>query len=303
MNNLTKFLGLGFLCLIWGLNWIAIKISLEGLPPFISAGCRFLIAVVILFFYIKIKGISLKINTRQFWLLLATGFMTYAMDYGLIYWGEQYLSAGVTSIFFSTFALFTALFSNFIFKNEPFRWHKYFGILVGFVGILVIFFDQLLITRFSLKVILASGAIILGAASAALSTVIVKKYLTQMGTVALSFYQMVMGTCFLVILAGAAEDFNQVQLSTPILLTVIYMGLMASAAAFVIYYALLKHMSAISLSLMIYVIPMVALVGDYFFYKQVPSLRSFIGMAFIFSGIWLSQGRRKKKVEGRKVGS
>jgi drug/metabolite transporter (DMT)-like permease len=52
-------------------------------------------------------------------------------------------------------------------------------------------------------------------------------------------------------------------------------------------------MSAISLSLMIYIIPLVALGTDYLFYGQVLSLRSFIGMAIIFSGIGFSQMNRK----------
>ena len=294
MSNLAKFLGLTFLCLIWGLNWVAIKISLEGLSPFISASLRFILAVFLLFLYIKFKRISLKIDGRQFKLLLITGFMTYVLDYGLIYWGEQYLSAGVTSIFFSTFALFTAILTNFLFKNEPFQWKKYIGIIIGFMGIMVIFFDQLIRTQFSLKVILAITAVILGALFAALPTVIIKKYLTQMRAELLTFYQMALGTFFLVLVAVAVEYRQPVHLSLRIGLVLLYMGVMSSAAAFIIYYMLLKHMSAISLSFTIYVIPLVALVGDYLFYGQVLSLRSFIGMGVIFAGIWLSQGRIKR---------
>ncbi len=294
MSNAAKFLGMLFLCVVWGLNWVAIKISLEGLPPFTSAFCRFFLAVIFLFLYIKGKGISLRINRREFRLLLITGFLTYALDYGLIYWGEQYLSAGVTSIFFSTFAVFTALLSNFVFKNEPIHWGKYLGIIVGIAGIIVVFLDQLITTRFSLKVLMASIAVILGALFAAAATVIIKKHLSQMKTETLSFYQMALGIFFLAFIALIGENLHQVQWSPRILLALLYMSFLSSAAAFVIYYSLLKHMSAISLSLTIYIIPLVALVGDYFFYGLVPSLRSFIGMAIIFSGIWLSQTHKKK---------
>jgi len=293
MSNLAKIFGLGFLCIVWGLNWVAIKISLEGLPPLISAGLRFFLAVIILFFYIKAKKISLKVDKKLFRLILITGFMTYCLDYGFVYWGEQYLSAGVTSIFFSTFALFTAIFTNFLFKNEPFQWKRYVGILIGFLGIMVIFFDQLIMTEFSLKVILAIISIILGALFAALPTVIIKKHLTQLKPEVLTFYQMTIGTFFLLLLGVGTENLQMVHLSMRIILVLLYMGLMASAAAFVVYYLLLKHMSAISLSLTIYVIPLVALLGDYLFYGQILSPRSFLGMATIFLGIWLSQRRRR----------
>jgi hypothetical protein len=68
-------------------------------------------------------------------------------------------------------------------------------------------------------------------------------------------------------------------------------GILASAAAFVVYYKLLKQMSAVSLSFTIYIIPLVALSADYLFYGEVLHLRSVMGMAIIFAGIWLSQGR------------
>ena len=295
MSTLVMSLGLVFLCLVWGINWVAIKMSLEGLPPFISASFRFLLASIVLFLYVKgkRKRISLKVDKREFRFLAISAFLTYALDYGLIFWGEQYLSAGVTSIFFSTFALFTALFSNFVFKSETFDGYKYSGMLLGLVGILMVFYDQLLKTRFDLMVILASIAIVLSAAAAAASTVIIKKYLSRMNTVRLSFHQLWIGTVFLVLITGIAEhsSFHRVQLTPRVLLAMIYMGVIASAAAFLVYYKLLKQMSAVSLSFTIYIIPIVALLVDYLIYGEVLHMRSLVGMIIIFSGIWLSQGK------------
>jgi len=291
MSKLMKGFGLVFLCLVWGGNWVAIKISLEGLPPLISAALRFLLATLVMFLYVKWKGLSLKVTRRESWLLPISAFLIYAVDYGLIFWGEQYLSAGVTSIFFSTFALFTAIFSNFVFKSETFDGYKYAGLLLGMSGILLVFYDQLVITRFSLMVILASIAVVVSAISAAAATVIVKKYLTHMNHVCLSFHQLWIGTFFLVLIAVITENPHKVQLSARVLMALVYMGILASAAAFVVYYKLLKEMSAVSLSFTIYIIPLVALSADYLFYGEVLHLRSVMGMTIIFAGIWLSQGR------------
>jgi drug/metabolite transporter (DMT)-like permease len=293
MTNLKQMFELIILCLIWGINWVAIKISLEGLPPLTGAGLRFLIATLVLFFYVKWKRVSLKVDAREFRLLGICAFLTYAIDYSLIYWGEQYLSAGVTSIFFSTFALFIAFFSNVIFKSEAFNWRKYTGILIGFAGILIVFLDQLLLTRFSLIVILASLALVVSAISAAASTVMIKKYFSGMNPISLSFHQLWMGTVFMVLLAVVAENPGKIRLNGRVVWALLYMGVLASAVAFMIYYNLLKRMSAVSLSLTIYIIPIVALVTDYFVYGEVLHLRSFIGMFVIFSGIWLSQVDKK----------
>ncbi|MGE5344060.1 MAG: DMT family transporter [Candidatus Omnitrophota bacterium] len=294
MSNPIKVFALSLLCLLWGINWVAIKMSLEGLPPFTSAGLRFLTASVIMFLYIKWKKMSFSVNGKEFKMLLICAFLTYVLDYSLIYWGEQYLSAGVSSIFSSTFVLFTALFTTFVFKNEPFSASKYTGLVIGFLGVLTIFYDQLIITRFSVMVILASAAMLAAAINAALSTVLVKKYLNHMDPVILSFYQLAMGSVFLAIMASTAENFSKIHLTVRVMMAVLYMGVAASAIAFVLFYYLLKHMSAISLSLTIYVIPLIALITDYFVYGEVLHWRSILGMIIIFTGIWLSQLNKQR---------
>ncbi|MCP4216297.1 MAG: DMT family transporter [bacterium] len=293
MKNITKASALTLICIIWGVNWVAIKVSLEGFSPFWGATFRFLLAVIALYIYVLWKKIPLRVTRREFYFLLLVGFLTHAVNYGLLFWGEQYLSAGVTSIFFSTFALFTAICSNFLFKSEPFRWNKYFGLLVGLSGVFVVFYDQLAKTSFDKKVMLASIAVLVAALGAAIGTVIIKKYLSKMNSVVLSFHQMWLGTLMLAVLALTIEPFK-IELNPRVFWTMIYMGIIASAAAFVIYYNLLQHMSAVSLSFIIYVIPIIALISDYFIYGELLSMRSCAGTVIIFTGIWLNDINKKK---------
>jgi len=284
-----KVLAFFMLCLIWGSTWIAIKISLEGIPPVLGAGLRFLIAILVLLLVIFLKRLSLKIDRRDLWIAALTGFLIYSVDYGLIYWAEQYLSAGVTSIFFATFVLFTTIGANFIFRQEGFKWKTFMGVWVGFIGVFIVFFDQLIMTHFAIMVILASSAVIVSAASAGLSTVIIKKYLTRMNPVVLSFYQLTVGTFFLLLLGILAEDINQIHLKLRVLGAVFYMGIVGSALAFVMYYWLLQRMSAITLSLIIYITPVVALILDFLFYRELISFQTLMGMVVIFIGIGLTQ--------------
>ena len=117
---MVRFLSFAFLCLVWGTTWVAIKITLEGMPPFYGAATRFIIAIFLLFIFAKAKKVNLSFTRKYFFIISASAFLMYVFDYGLIYWGEQYLTAGVTAIFFATFSLFTVLWSNFLFKSESF---------------------------------------------------------------------------------------------------------------------------------------------------------------------------------------
>lgn len=284
-----------FLCIVWGTTWVAIKISLIGFPPFLGAGIRFVVASLLLLGFIRLRKINLYLDRRLFLIVFSSAFLMYALDYGFIYWAEQHLTAGVTAIFFATFPLFTGIWSNFLFRNEKFNRLKFLGILVGFVGILIVFSDQLIATQFSQSVILASLAIITGAAGGAMSVVIVKKYLGKVNPIALSFHQMIWGVFFLLLFGFLFEDVSAIQLNWQVVAAVFYLGAIGSAVAFALYYWLLQKLSAITLSLIIYITPIVAVITDYFVLGEVVNLRTLLGMLVIFSGIALTQWEWKNR--------
>jgi drug/metabolite transporter (DMT)-like permease len=217
----------------------------------------------------------------------------YTLDYGLIYWGEQYLSAGVTAIFFATFPLFTGIWATFLFKSEAFHFNKFAGLMLGILGIIIVFMDQLLITEFNIQVILGGVAIIVGAAGGAMSVVLIKKYLSGLNPVVLSFHQMLQGVLFLFFFGILLESDRPIEFSPRIIAAVAYLGILGSAIAFALYYWLLQNWSAITLSLIIYITPVIALFIDYLMFGEIIHVRAIIGMTIIFSGIAVVQGDRK----------
>lgn len=300
LTNFVKFAIVGFLCLVWGTTWIAIKYSLEGIPPFLGAMFRFAVASVFLYVYARFRGISLKLDSGNLKYIFVSAVLLYLFDYGLIYWGEQYLYAGVTAVFFATFPIFTGLVSNFIFKNESFLWSKFFGLVVAFGGITLIFFDQLLITDFSGLVFWASAAIIVSALSAAVSLVMVKKYLSRVPTVPLTLHQMIWGVITLGIIGLLRGETSEVMLTTRVVLSVFYLGAIGSALAFVLYYSLLKEMSASAVSSIIYVTPLVAIFIGWLLLDEKITIKILAGTLLIFGGIAISQireYRRTPKIE------
>jgi drug/metabolite transporter (DMT)-like permease len=285
----VKILVFAILCLVWGLTWQAIKVSLEGLPPYFSAGVRFTLAFIVLLLYTLWKRVPLRIGRREFQLVTLTALLVYTLDYGLIYWGEQYISAGVAAIFFATFPLFTALFTNFLFRHEHFKADRFIGLAIGFLGIVLVFYDQLARTQFSRAVLLGSLAVIIGAASAALSLVIVKKYLPALSPLTLTFHQLWIGGLTLLGIGMGFEDMSSIHLTPRIISAILYLGVAGSALAFVLWYWLLQKTSTITVSLIIYITPIVALIGDLVFFREIIPLRSFIGMVVVFIGIGYTQ--------------
>lgn len=283
------FLVFFFLCVVWGTTWIAIKISLEGLPPFLGASLRFSLALLLLLSYIVWKRISLHLPRRDFLVIASSAFLMYALDYGLIYWGEQYLSAGVTAIFFATFPLFTGIWATFLFRSERFSRSKFVGLLLALVGVTIVFLDQLISTRFDRQVLWAIVAIIIGAAGGAMSVVLIKKHLPRVNPVALSFHQMLQGVVILYGFSLILEPWNPLHINLRVILAVAYLGAIGSALAFALYYWLLQKWSATTLALIIYITPLVALWVDYLTFGEVIHWQGVVGMVIIFSGISIVQ--------------
>lgn len=161
--------------------------------------------------------------------------------------------------------------------------------MIGFSGVVLIFYDQLLLTNYQFIVIMAIIAVIVSAAAAAISTLIVKKHLSHVATVPLTLHQMLWGVISLFIISFLIGETTSITINLRVGGAVLYLGLVGSALAFVMYYWLLKKLSAITLSFIIYITPIVAILADWLIVDETIALKTFAGMLLIFAGIALSQ--------------
>src|SRR5271155_4048469 len=90
------------ICLIWGSTWLVIKIGLEGVPPFLAAGLRFLLASTVLFGLVAARGGKIRLTKDDKISVLSCGILSFTLSYALVYWAEQYISSGLTAILWGT---------------------------------------------------------------------------------------------------------------------------------------------------------------------------------------------------------
>src|SRR6185503_17498066 len=97
------------LCAIWGSTWLFIKVGLEDLPPLSFAGIRFVVAVALLAGVVFARRIPLP-RTRADWGLIAlVGILSFTINYGFLFWGEQYISSGLAAVLQATIPAFGLL--------------------------------------------------------------------------------------------------------------------------------------------------------------------------------------------------
>src|SRR4030095_16906626 len=107
------------LCVVWSSTWLVIKIGLRDLPPISYAGIRFLVAIIVLF-AVSAGRVSLLPQRRFDYVVLGfTGVLMFAVNYGLLFWGELHVSSGLAAVLQATIPMFGMLFAHFMLPDEP----------------------------------------------------------------------------------------------------------------------------------------------------------------------------------------
>jgi drug/metabolite transporter (DMT)-like permease len=99
------------LCLIWGSTWLAIKVGLVGVPPFLGAGLRFLLSMLLVGLVLAARRKRFQLTRDDKGCVLSLGLLVFWLDYAAVYWAETHISSGLTAILFSTMPLMTSLLS------------------------------------------------------------------------------------------------------------------------------------------------------------------------------------------------
>src|SRR5215510_16393961 len=179
------------LCGIWGSTWLFIKLGLADLPPLTIAGIRFLCASLILLLLILARGVRWP-RQRRDWLVIAiVGLLQFTLNYGLVFWGEQRISSGLAAVLQSTFPAFGLVIAHFYLPRERITAMKAAGVLLGVLGVGIIFSHQLTIA--GRAALLGSIALVMSAFFGSYGNVLVKAYGTQIDPFVLAAGQMICG--------------------------------------------------------------------------------------------------------------
>jgi drug/metabolite transporter (DMT)-like permease len=283
------------LCLIWGSTWLFIKLGLEDLPPFTFAGIRFVIAATILFGIIKVYGFTLPRSRSDWGLLAITGVLSFSFNYGAVFWGEQYVSSGLSAVLQATIPLFGLVIAHFFLPAERMTTLRILGVLMGVLGVGVVFSNQLHAS--GPNALAGSVVIVTGAACTAYANVLVKGRAKHLNPAILAGAQMVFGLIPL-LLAGVFLEGNPFRFhwTRMAVVALVYLAIVGSVVAFLLYYWLVQHMDVTKTMLIALVTPVTAVLLGMVVLNEQLNWRTFAGGALIICGIGLLAVHRKAKV-------
>jgi drug/metabolite transporter (DMT)-like permease len=271
---------------VWGSTFLAIRIGVQEVPPFLLAGMRFVIAGFVLFAWMRAKGTAFP--TRREWRsvgLLAVLF--FVLDYGLVFWAEVRVPSGITAVMMATIPVFMALSEILILRTQRLTLRLGIALLVGIGGVAVLVSRS---ASFGDAPINTFGAVALLVASIswALGSALTRKLPLPSNKAMSSGAQMLVGGVLLTLTAaslGELRGFHIQAVSERAWIALVYLIVAGSIVAFTAYVWLIHHESPTKVGTYAYVNPVVAIVMGYLFAGEALSFRTIAGATLILVSV------------------
>jgi drug/metabolite transporter (DMT)-like permease len=286
------------LVVIWSSTWVAIKIGLEDCPPLLGAGIRFAAAGVVLLAYAAASGRSLRTDARLAGIL---ALMPFALAYGLVYWGEQYIPSGLAAVLFGVMPLYTAFLGAMLLPDQPLRARLVAGILIA-IGGLALAFAESADSGDPELAIAGAAALAVAPLGASVGNISLKLRAGELDAVTLNGWGMLGGGALLLVASGLGESWGEAAWTAESLGSIAYLALIGSAVPFVGLTVLLRHVSAQATSFLAMLLPFGALLFGAALYSEAITARALGGAALVAVGLLIAQAAPGRRGLARALG-
>ena len=200
--DLRVYLAFAAIYVLWGSTYLAIRIAVQQVPPLFAAGTRFFLAGTLLYAVMRLCGRPRPVG-KEWGSLLSIGSLMFVVTYGAVFWAEQYVPSGFTSVLEATLPLITIALEVFVFRQQRFRWSLLVSIAVGFVGVLL-----LLLHNAQHVAILPCAAILLGGTAWSLGAVLTRSLLLPKSKGITAGAEMMFGGAILLVLSALTGEMH-----------------------------------------------------------------------------------------------
>ncbi len=282
----------GSTVIIWGTTWLAIKFQLGSVDPMVSVLYRFIVAALTLFLYCKLRGLKMRYRLKDHIFMALQGLVLFSVNYWLIYLAELHVTSGLVAVIFSSI-VFMNMVNGAVLLGSPIRSTVVLGGAIGVLGIMLVFWPQLLSFSLSDKTALGLLLSIVSTFMASLGNIISARHQqNNLPVVQTNAYGMAYGVGIIGVISVASGKTFSFEMSLPYVGSLFYLSLFGTVIAFGCYLKLIGKIGADRAAYATMLFPIVALGIStvYEGYQWAP--HNVIGMGVVLIGNWLVLNKR-----------
>jgi drug/metabolite transporter (DMT)-like permease len=279
-------LAFGIIYFVWGSTFLAIRVGVREVPPFLLAGMRFLVAGGALYGWLRLTGTASP--TLKEWrgaTLLAV--LIFVLDYGLLFWAEQRVPSGIAAVMMATIPVFMTLSEILIMKTQRLTGRLALALLVGIGGVAGLVNPSMSFGGAPIDTV-GTVALIIAAISWSIASALARKVPLPATKAMSSGAQMLAGGVLLTLTAGLLGEFRGFQPNTVSMkawLALAYLVVAGSIIGFTAYVWLIHHESPTKVGTYAYVNPVVAVLVGYFFGGEPVTVRTIVGTLLVLVSV------------------
>lgn len=271
---------------VWGSTFLAIRIGVREVPPFLLAALRFATAGLLLYAWSIARG-ERSPRPREWRSVVTLAVLIFVLDYGLLFWAEQRVPSGIAAVMLATIPAFMALSEIILLGTQRMTARLALALLVGIAGVAVLISRSVALGGAPID---RAGAValIISAVSWSIASALTRKLPLPASKAMSSAAQMLAGGILLAITAlalGEFHNFRPATVSFGAWVSLAYLIVAGSIIAFTAYVWLLHHESPTKVGTYAYVNPAVAVLLGYFAGGEPLGLRTILGTACVLLSV------------------
>lgn len=296
----ASLLRLLLLAAIWGMSFLFIKVSLEGLAPTQLVLARIALGMTALLSIVAVRGDSLPREPAVWGHLAVLGLLANLLPFSGFAWGEQHIASGLAGIYNASTPLFTLLVAMAALPEERPSRARTGGLVLGFLGVLVVLAPWRGVGSGALAGQLACLA---AAACYGVAITYTRKYLSPRGysPLVLAAGQLLCATAMLAVLVPLWAT-GPVRLHPRVVLSILALGAFGTGIAYLLFYRLIAEIGATAASTVTYLAPLVAVVVGVVLLGESVGWNDFVGAAVVLLGVAVAGGQLRRTGTGRAAG-
>ena len=277
----------GAVSVLWGIPYLFIKVAVDdGVPPAFLAWVRVILAAALLLALAQHAGTLSSVRGHWRWLAVFA-FAEIAVPFPLIAAGEQHVASSLAAIIIATAPLFVALLALRFDASERVTGRRLIGLLIGLGGVAALVGIDV---AGSGDELLGAMAILVAAFCYAVGPMVLKRHLAKLDQRASMGASLALAALFLT--PAVAVDPPTAPISGEAIAALFVLGLLCTAAAFVLYGMLIAEVGAGRALVVTYINPVIAVGLGVAVLGERPGAGAIAGLLLILAGSWLATGGR-----------
>lgn len=282
------------LSVIWGSAFMLVKVVLEEVDPLTLVAGRLAGAALFLSLAVAVTGHAFPRDRTAWHAFVFLGLVNNVWPFVLLSWGQDRIDSGLAAIFTASMPLSTVLLAH-VWIQERLTPGRTVGVLIGFAGVFVLIGPDL--RELTQSSTLGELAILLGVLGYSAGTVFARRYLQNADVIATAAGQTIVGAAVMIPFALAIDQPFDLDLSTKHAIAWATLGVLPSGIAYLLFFPLIRQVSATQASMVSYLIPISAVLLGALVLDERLNAWSFAGLALIIVGVSVVNGGLRSLIQ------